>query len=90
MSSRRPIRTLSDLDHAVRALATEFKADKVFIIGSQGILLGWPDAPTLMRLSPEIDAFPGNARIWELQEQTKHPDLKAEASEQIDALFGNG
>ena len=90
MAPTRPIRTLADLDHAVRALATEFKTDKVFIIGSQGILLGWPDAPALMRSSPEIDAFPGNARIWEIQEQAKHPNLKVEASEQIDALFGSG
>jgi hypothetical protein len=67
---------LGDLDHAVRAIATEFNTDKVFIIGSQGILLGWPDAPTLMRSSPEIDAFPGNARIWEIQEKAKHPNLK--------------
>jgi len=43
----RSIRTLEDLDRTVRALATEFKTDKVFIIGSQGILLGWPDAPTV-------------------------------------------
>jgi hypothetical protein len=90
MAAGDPIRTLADLDEAVRTLATEFKTDRIFIIGSQGILLAWPDAPTEMRSSPEIDAFPGNARIWEIEEEAKHPGEKAEASEQIDALFGSG
>ena len=90
MPADRSIRTLEDLERTVRAIATEFKADKIFIIGSQGILLGWPDAPPLMRASPEIDAFPANARIWEIEEKTKHPNESPEASEHIDALFGSG
>jgi hypothetical protein len=89
-STAHPIRTLDDLERTVRAIATEFKTDKIFIIGSQGILLAWPDAPPLMRASPEIDAYPGNARDWETQERKKHPDERPEASEHIDALFGSG
>ena len=50
----------------------------------------WPDAPPTMRTSPEIDAFPANARIWEIDEKAKHPDEDPEASEHIDALFGSG
>lgn len=90
MSESRPFRTWEDLERTVRAIATEFKTDKVFIIGSQAILLSWPDAPTTMNASPEIDAFPGNAKIWEVAEKRKHPDEFPEASEHIDALFGMG
>lgn len=63
MAASRSLRTLEDLERTVRAIATEFKTDKIFIIGSQSILLGWPDAPPVMRASPEIDVFPANARI---------------------------
>jgi hypothetical protein len=90
MPEGRPIRTLDDLERTVRAIATEFKTDKIFIIGSQGILLAWPDAPALMRASPEIDAYPANARVWEIEEKAKHPDEAPEASEHIDALFESG
>jgi hypothetical protein len=90
MSISHPVRTLEDLERTVRAIAVEFKTDKIFIIGSQGILLAWPDAPSLMRTSPEIDAYPGNARDWETQERKKHPEERPEASEHIDALFGSG
>jgi hypothetical protein len=90
MSISRPVRTLEDLERTVRAIATEFKTDKIFIIGSQSILLAWPDAPPVMRTSPEIDVFPDNAKVWEVQEKAKHPDESPEASEHIDALFGNG
>lgn len=90
MSAARPVRTLEDLERTVRAIATEFRTDKIFIIGSQSILLAWPDAPPVMRTSPEIDVFPENAKIWEIQEKEKHPDEFPEASEHIDALFGSG
>lgn len=91
MQTQRPFRNLEDLERTVRAIATEFKADKVFIIGSQAILLSWPDAPVAVRLSPEIDAFPANAKLWEIEEYRKHPeDVPPEASEHIDALFGSG
>lgn len=90
MSDSRKVRTLDDLERAVRAVATEFDTDKVFIIGSQSILLAWPEAPLLMRTSPEIDAYPENAKEWESEERKKHPDERPEASEQINALFGSG
>jgi hypothetical protein len=88
MAAGRPFRTLDDLERTVRALATEFDADRVFIIGSQAILLGWPDAPTAMRSSPEIDAYPGNAKLWEIEERKTHSG--AEASERINGVFGFG
>jgi hypothetical protein len=90
MSASKTVRTLEDLERTVRAIATEFKTDRIFIIGSQGILLDWPDAPPLIRTSPEIDVYPENAKDWERREKRKHPDESPEASEHIDALFGSG
>src|SRR5262249_41654972 len=90
MPETRRFRTWEDLERTVRAIATEFKTDKVFIIGSQAMLLSWPDAPHEMKASLEIDAFPENARVWEIEEKQKHPDQTPEASEHIDALFGMG
>jgi hypothetical protein len=90
MAQSRSVRTLEDLERAVRAVATEFNTDKVFIIGSQGILLAWPEAPPRMRVSPEIDAYPDNARDWENEERKRRPEEHPEASEQINALFGSG
>ncbi len=49
--------------------------------------LGWPDAPPALTGSAEIDAFPANARIWEVSEKAKHPDV---APEHINALLGEG
>jgi hypothetical protein len=83
-------RTIEDVERTVRAIATEFDAETVFIIGSQAVLLGWPDPPPVLRHSPEIDAFPGNAQIWETREKEKHPNETPEASEHINALFGDG
>lgn len=76
------IRTVADLDRAVRALCEYFKTDATIIIGSQAILVGWPDAPAIMRTSVEIDAYPCNAREWEVA------NPGAEASEEISVLFG--
>ena len=39
MAAPRSLRTVEDLERAVRAIATEFQTDKVFVIGSQGIFL---------------------------------------------------
>jgi hypothetical protein len=50
-------RTKEDLERAIRAIAREFETDTVFIIGSQAILMSWPEAPLAMRISPEIDAY---------------------------------
>jgi hypothetical protein len=90
MALNRQSRTIADLERTVRAIATEFKTDSVFIIGSQAMLIGWPDAPLAMKISPEIDAFPANAKLWETQEKAKHPGESPEASEHINARFGEG
>ena len=84
MAEGRRYRTLEDLERTVRALATEFDTDKVIIIGSQAVLVGWPDAPTDMTSTPEIDAYPGNAKQWQ------QINTDTEASEHINALFGYG
>jgi len=78
------IRTIDDLHRAVRAISRHFATDTVVIIGSQAILLDWPDAPALMRISGEIDAYPGNIREWEAQNPGEL------SSEEINALFGFG
>jgi hypothetical protein len=90
MSADPKFRTGEDLERVVRAIAREFKTDTVIIIGSQAILMSWPDAPEDMRGSPEIDAYPGNARDWETAEASKDEDFSPEASEHIHALFGEG
>src|SRR5690349_4603959 len=90
MPDQTQTRTQEDLERAVRALAREFNTDTVFIIGSQAILLSWPGAPISMRMSPEIDAYPANAKTWEIEERKRHPDSAGEASERINALFGQG
>src|SRR5258708_7846831 len=79
----RQLRTVADLIRAVRSLARHFNTDTVIIFGCQAVLLTWPDAPALMRASPEIDAYPANAKEWERQ----HPG--SEASEEVNALFGS-
>jgi hypothetical protein len=83
------LRTEEDLQRVVRALAREFETDTVFIIGSQAILMSWPDAPSIMRGSPEIDAYPANAKVWEIAEGGKGDGIPREASEHIDGLFGS-
>jgi hypothetical protein len=84
------VRTYEDLVETVRAIARLFKTDKVFIIGSQSILLSWPDAPIVLRTSGEIDAYPANARLWEVTRKELDPEYPPEASEEINALFGEG
>jgi hypothetical protein len=84
------LRTEEDLQRVVRALAREFETDTVFIIGSQAILMSWTDAPGALRASPEIDAYPANARLWEIAEGDKGDGIPREASEHIDGLFGSG
>jgi len=84
------VRTFEDLVEAVRAIARLFETDKVFIIGSQSILLSWPDAPMVLRTSGEIDAYPENAKRWEVAQKEQDPEYPPEASEEINALFGEG
>ncbi|WFU14466.1 hypothetical protein QA643_25170 [Bradyrhizobium sp. CB3481] len=43
-----------------------------------------------MRTSGEIDAYPENARLWEVTHKESDPDFPPEASEEINALFGEG
>lgn len=88
MAKGQDARTVDDLERAVRALATHFKCDTTVIVGSQAILVGWPDAPILFRTSPEIDAYPGNAREWEALRRADGDDV--EASEEIYVRFGQG
>jgi hypothetical protein len=90
MSDDPKFRTKEDIERAVRAVAHEFKTDTVFIIGSQAILMSWPDAPEIMRGTPEVDAYPENARSWEIEEAKKADGLPIEASEHIHGLFGEG
>lgn len=78
----KPHRDRDDLIRAARSVAEHFKADRVVVIGSQAILLAWPDAPASLRRTPEIDLYPANRRQWEID----HPGF--EASEEISALFG--
>jgi len=84
------VRTFEDLVEAVRAIARLFETDKAFIIGSQSILLSWPDAPMVLRTSGEIDAYPENAKSWEVAQKEQDPEYPPEASEEINALFGEG
>lgn len=91
MSGDPNVRTEEDLERVVRAIADAFETDTVIIIGSQAILMSWPDAPEDMRGTPEIDAYPGNAKIWEAAEAARGDDgPPPEASEHINALFGWG
>lgn len=91
MTENRRLRTVDDLLRVVRALAYEFDTDTVFVVGSQAILASMPDAPEPARASPEIDAFPANARIWEIEEAQRLNDgVLPIASEHIDGLFGQG
>lgn len=62
MTQQSFVRTFEDLVEAVKAIARLFETDKVFIIGSQRILLSWPDAPIILRTSGEIDAYFENGR----------------------------
>lgn len=85
---RRPLmsetRSREDLHRAVRAIARHFETDTVVIIGSQAVLIDWPDAPPRLLMTPEIDMYPGNIRAWEIANDGM------EASEEINALFGEG
>ena len=78
------VRTDNDLHRAVCSISRHFETDTVFIIGSQSILVNYPNAPTIMRTSGEIDAYPGNSKEWE----ARNPGELA--SEEINVMFGFG
>jgi hypothetical protein len=88
MPDKTTLRTIEELRRVIRALGFEFKTDTVFIVGSQAILASMPDAPDVVRQSPEFDAFPGNARMWEITEKELAPGVRPIASEHIHGLFG--
>jgi Nucleotidyltransferase of unknown function (DUF6036) len=88
MPDKKTLRTIEELRRVIRALGLEFKTDTVFIVGSQAILASMPDAPEVVRQSPEFDAFPGNARMWEITEKELAPGVRPIASEHIHGLFG--
>ena len=72
----RPYRTVEDLRRAVRAVATHFDADEVFVIGSQAILAYANNPPKKTVTSLEIDIYLANTGD--------------EVSEEINAFFGFG
>ena len=78
----KPVRDRDDLLRAARSVAEHFSAERVIIVGSQAILLTWPDAPVVLKITPEIDIYPENNRDWE----ARNPGF--EASEEISVLFG--
>jgi hypothetical protein len=73
-----------DIDRAARSIARNFEADQVIIVGSQALLVSKPDLDRSLRQSEEIDAYPANYHEWE----SANPG--EEASEAINALFGEG
>ncbi|WP_063993764.1 DUF6036 family nucleotidyltransferase [Bradyrhizobium sp.] len=90
MAEGGPVRDFEDLLRVVRALAFAFDTDTVYIVGSQAILASMSDAPEATRQSPEIDAFPANAKVWEMKEAKHTRDgVQPIASEHIDGLFGS-
>jgi len=78
----RPVRDRDGLLRAARSVAEQIEADRVIVVGSQAILLTWPDAPMALKITPEIGLYPENNRDWE----ARNPGF--EASEEISALFG--
>jgi hypothetical protein len=82
LSLVKPVRDRDDLLRAARSVAEHFSAERVIIVGSQAILLTWPDAPVVMKITPEIDIYPENNRDWE----ARNPGF--EASEEVSVLFG--
>jgi hypothetical protein len=69
-----------------------FETDVLVVVGSQALLVGWPNSPEEIRRSNEIDAYPANWEMWEAaKNRAAAPgDPSAEASEEIAALCGEG
>jgi hypothetical protein len=88
---RIPIRTPKDLGPLADKLSTMFETDVVVVVGSQALLVGWPNSPEGLRESNEIDAFPANWKIWNEIKRAEAPgSIAAIASEQIAAVCGEG
>lgn len=63
----------SELEHAIRAACDVAGDDELIVAGSQAILGGFPDAPSELRVSREVDVYPKN---------------RPEAAETIDGVLG--
>jgi hypothetical protein len=50
--------TREELEHAIRAACDVADEDQVYVFGSQSILGQFPDAPSALRMSAEIDVSP--------------------------------
>lgn len=89
---RIPIRTPKDLGPLADKLSFMFETDVLVVVGSQALLVGWPNSPEEIRRSNEIDAYPANWEMWEAaKNRAAAPgDPSAEASEEIAALCGEG
>ena len=87
-----PIRTPKDLGPVADKLAVMFDTDVLVVVGSQALLVGWPNSPEEIRRSNEIDAYPANWEMWEAaRNRSAEPGTPlAEASEEIAALCGDG
>ena len=91
-AKRVPIRTPKDLGPLADKLSLMFDTDVLVVVGSQAILVGWPNSPEGLRKSHEIDAFPANYRIWEEAQNRAIAagEPSAEASEEINRDCGEG
>lgn len=93
MKNKVPIRTVRDLENAVRKVADMFNTDAVIVVGSQAVLMRWGNkAPDAMRTSGEIDMYPANKKLWEEAERRKAGTdaVYVEASEYIHQVAGEG
>jgi hypothetical protein len=89
---RIPIRTPKDLGPVADKLSTMFDTDILVVVGSQALLVGWPNSPDEIRRSAEIDAYPANWEMWQAAMDRVAPPgtPPAEVSEEINALAGDG
>lgn len=87
-----PIRTPKDLGPVADKLSVMFETDVLVVVGSQALLVGWPNSPEEIRRSNEIDAYPANWEAWQAaRDRSAEPGSpSAEASEEIAALCGDG
>lgn len=89
---RIPIRTPKDLGPLADRLSRMFDTDVLVVVGSQALLVGWPNSPEGLRVSREIDAYPANWKVWEdaCNRSAAPGTPSAESSEEIAALCGDG
>jgi hypothetical protein len=71
-----------DLDRAIRSVGQHFRTDTVFVVGSQALLVARPDLARDLRYSNEFDMYPAPGAVG--------GPGQIEASEEINALFGEG